>query len=66
VPGPVRPWTAHATALRMLNNLVASFDRRGDVMGAIRAAELRLELPAAPEERGRLADEALALRARLN
>jgi regulator of sirC expression with transglutaminase-like and TPR domain len=66
VPGPVRPWTAHATALRMLNNLVASFDRRGDVMGAIRAAELRLELPAGDAERGRLADEALALRARLN
>jgi regulator of sirC expression with transglutaminase-like and TPR domain len=64
--GPVRPWTAHATALRMLNNMVAAYTRRGDLMSAIRAAELRLQLPSHGDERERLADEALALRARLN
>ena len=41
----VRPWGPHETALRMLNNLVASYRGRGDIGSAIRTAALRLELP---------------------
>ena len=62
----LRPWGAHETALRMLNNLVGSYTRRNDLGRAIRAAELRLELPL---ERGlaeALAAELRGLRARLN
>lgn len=62
----VRPWGAHETALRMLNNLVGSYTRRNDLGRAIRAAELRLELPL---ERGlaqTLGAELRGLRARLN
>ena len=44
VPSEVRPWAAHETALRMLNNLVDSYTRRNDLGRAIRAAEMRLEL----------------------
>ena len=44
-PALVRPWGPHETALRMLNNLVASYRGRGEVGAAIRAARLRLELP---------------------
>src|SRR3954471_2416163 len=62
----VRPWTPHETAMRMLNNLVPSFRRRGDLAGALRAAELRLELPADPEEHDRVRAELLTLRAQLN
>lgn len=65
-PGPVPAWSAHATALRMLNNLVASLTRRGDLLAAIRAANLRLELPVEGAERERLSCEALGLQARLN
>jgi regulator of sirC expression with transglutaminase-like and TPR domain len=64
-PG-IRPWGAHETALRMLNNLVGSYTRRNDLGRAIRAAELRLELPL---ERGlaqMLVAELRSLRARLN
>jgi hypothetical protein len=42
----VRPWTPHETAMRLLNNLIPAFRRRGDLAGALRAAELRLALPA--------------------
>jgi regulator of sirC expression with transglutaminase-like and TPR domain len=62
----VRAWGAHETALRMLNNLAGSYTRRNDLGRAIRAAELRLELPL---ERGlaeMLAAELRGLRARLN
>jgi len=62
----VRAWGAHETALRMLNNLAGSYTRRNDLGRAIRAAELRLELPL---ERGlaeTLAAELRGLRARLN
>ncbi|HEY8581404.1 MAG TPA: transglutaminase-like domain-containing protein [Capillimicrobium sp.] len=62
----VRPWSAHETALRMLNNLVSSFARRGDVARAIRAAELRLLLPADDATIDHNRREALSLRARLN
>lgn len=62
----VRPWGPHETALRMLNNLVASFSRRGQLAQAIRAAEMRLLLPIEPGDMERLTLEARALRARLN
>ena len=61
------PWTsAHDIAMRMLNNLVGSFHRRGDLASAIRAADLRLELRAPDQLRDTLRAEARALRARLN
>jgi regulator of sirC expression with transglutaminase-like and TPR domain len=62
----VRPWSAHETALRMLNNLVGSYSRRSDLGRAIRAAEMRMELvvDGAPTEA--LGAELRALRARLN
>jgi len=65
-PGAARPWPAQAIARRILNNLVASFTARGDLYAAIRAAELRLALPASGDERRRLSADVLGLRARLN
>ena len=65
-PRDVRPWGAHETALRMLNNLVGSFDRRADLMRAIKAAELRLELPLDRRQAEALGIELGSLRARLN
>ena len=65
-PAFVRPWTPHETAMRMLNNLVPAFRRRGDLAGALRAAELRLALPADAGERDRLHAELATLRAHLN
>lgn len=62
----VRPWGAHETVLRMLNNLVGSYTRRHDLGRAIRAAELRLELALEPRLEEALAAELRALRARLN
>lgn len=69
VPGfeDVRPWGPHETALRMLNNLVGSYTRRNDIGRAIRAAEMRLELPVEdPATVEALGAELRALRARLN
>ena len=65
-PEIVRPWTPHETALRMLNNLVGAYARRGDVGSAIRAAELRLTLPLGDSARESLVGELRSLRARLN
>jgi len=65
-PREVRPWGAHETALRMLNNLVNSFGRRADLMRTIQAAELRLALPLDPPVEEKLQIELGALRARLN
>lgn len=62
----VRPWTAHETAMRMLNNLVGSYERRGQVPLALRAAELRLLLPADAPLRDVLERELAQIRARLN
>jgi regulator of sirC expression with transglutaminase-like and TPR domain len=62
----VRPWSNHETALRMLNNLVGSYMRRGDLSRAIRVAEMRLDLPLAEQEEAALGAELRALRARLN
>ncbi|MDQ3768852.1 MAG: hypothetical protein M3370_05145 [Actinomycetota bacterium] len=62
----LRPWSAHEIALRMLNNLVAAYQRRADLCAAIRGAELRLALPLQAPLRPNLEAELLALRARLN
>jgi regulator of sirC expression with transglutaminase-like and TPR domain len=62
----LRPWPAQEIAMRMLNNLVGSFERRGDLAAAIRAAAMRRELPTLPAQDRRLEAELRALRARLN
>jgi len=64
--GLVRPWRAHEVAMRMLNNLVMAYDRRGDVGAAIHAARLRLALPAEASHRDILYAELRAMQARLN
>jgi regulator of sirC expression with transglutaminase-like and TPR domain len=65
-PAGARPWSAHETGLRMLNNLVGSYTRRSDLGRAIRAAELRLVLPLERELAEALGAELRGLRARLN
>jgi regulator of sirC expression with transglutaminase-like and TPR domain len=62
----IRPWGAHETALRMLDNLVGSYTRRNDLGRAIRAAEMRLELALEPGLAEALAAQLQGLRARLN
>ncbi len=65
-PRFVRPWSAHETVLRMLNNLVGSYSRRADLSRTIHAAELRLALPLEEPKVYALRTELGALRARLN
>jgi regulator of sirC expression with transglutaminase-like and TPR domain len=66
-PDPlVRPWSPHETAMRMLNNLVGSFQRRGDIGAAIRAGELRVALPAEESLTESLRADLRAMQARLN
>jgi regulator of sirC expression with transglutaminase-like and TPR domain len=66
-PDPlVRPWSPHETLMRMLNNLVGSFQRRGDIGAAIRAAEMRVELPAEESLADALRADLRAMQARLN
>jgi regulator of sirC expression with transglutaminase-like and TPR domain len=62
----VRPWRAAEIVMRMLNNLVAAYDRRGDIGAAIHAARLRLALPTAASQRDMLQAELQAFQARLN
>jgi hypothetical protein len=50
----------------MLNNLVGSYQRRGNVAAAIRAGELRLALPAEESLHDALRTELRSLQARLN
>jgi hypothetical protein len=52
--------------MRMLNNLVIAYDRRGDISAAIHAAELRLALPAEASHRDVLHAQLRAMLARLN
>ena len=66
VTADLRPWSAHQTALRMLNNLLGSYERRADLSRAIRVAEMRLELPLGEAEEATFGAEMRALRARLN
>jgi regulator of sirC expression with transglutaminase-like and TPR domain len=62
----LRPWRAHEIAMRMLNNLVLAYQRRGDLGAAIRAASLRLMLGADDPLRKTLLVELRALQSRLN
>jgi regulator of sirC expression with transglutaminase-like and TPR domain len=63
----VRPWGAHEIAMRMLNNLVAAYDRRGDLTRTLHAATLRLVLPVAdPRLEATLKAELRAIQVRLN
>jgi regulator of sirC expression with transglutaminase-like and TPR domain len=64
--GALRPWRPHEIAIRMLNNLVGSYQRRADLTAAIRAASMRLALPAEPTLQTTLKTELRALQARLN
>lgn len=63
---PVKPWRPHEIGLRMLNNLVGSYERRGDLVRTLKAAEMRLELPVDPAVRDQLETELRGLRSRLN
>jgi regulator of sirC expression with transglutaminase-like and TPR domain len=66
-PDPlVRPWSPHETVMRMLNNLVGSYQRRGDIGKAIRAGELRTQLPAEESLSEAMRAELRAMQARLN
>jgi regulator of sirC expression with transglutaminase-like and TPR domain len=62
----LRPWAPAEIAMRMLNNLVGSYQRRGHLGAAITAARLRLDLPAEEPVRASLQAELRRLRARLN
>ncbi|MGZ6557848.1 MAG: hypothetical protein ACXVEY_13525, partial [Actinomycetota bacterium] len=62
----VRPWHAHEVVMRMLNNLVMAYHRRGDLGTAIHAATLRLVLSADASHRDILQGELRAMQARLN
>ena len=65
-PPGLRPSGAHETAARMLNNLVGSYQRRGDLSREIRAAEMRLDLQLDESSRALFEAELRSLRARLN
>lgn len=62
----MRLWAAREIALLMLNNLVTAYKRRGDLGAAIRAADMRIALPAEEPLRAAQRAELLAPRARLN
>ncbi|MDQ6779193.1 MAG: transglutaminase-like domain-containing protein [Actinomycetota bacterium] len=62
----VRPWSAHEIVMRMLNNLVSAYQRRGDLGGALKAGRMRLTLPAYDSHRAILEAEVRAMEARLN
>jgi regulator of sirC expression with transglutaminase-like and TPR domain len=62
----VRPWRPHEIAMRMLNNLVGSYNRRANLTAALRAAAMRLSLPADEAMKATLQAELRALQARLN
>jgi regulator of sirC expression with transglutaminase-like and TPR domain len=65
-PEVARPWRPHEIAMRMLNNLVGSYERRANLTAAIHAARMRLMLPAEPPFETTLRAELRALEARLN
>ncbi len=65
-PKLVRPWRTHEIAMRILNNLLASYQRRGNLTNSIRAAKMRLMLPASEAQRKTLAAELRGLLAQLN
>ena len=65
-PGLVRPWRPAEIAMRMLNNLFSAFQRRSDLSNAIRAARMRLALPAEQSLRDTLRADLISVEARLN
>ena len=65
-PSTLRPWSTTAIAMRMLNNLTRAYQRRGSLPATLRAAEMRLALPAAAAQRESLEAELRSLRSRLN
>jgi hypothetical protein len=66
-PLPGMSWRcSHEVCFIALSKLSRLFCLTGDIAGALRAAELRAELPVAPRVAGQLAFEADALRANLN
>jgi regulator of sirC expression with transglutaminase-like and TPR domain len=62
----VRPWSVHQVAMRMLNNLVMAFERRGNLGAALQAARMRTVLPASAAELDGLRHELRVLQSRLN
>lgn len=66
VPAAAAPTSAHLTALRMCSNLVASYERRGDVGRMLTAARLRLDLPLDERDRRVMEFEFKRLAARTN
>lgn len=66
VPAATAPTSAHLTALRMCSNLVASYERRGDVGRMLTAARLRLDLPLDERDRRVMEFEFKRLAARTN
>jgi hypothetical protein len=52
--------------MRVLNNLVVGYQRRGNLAAALRAAEMRLALPSTDELTETLEAELRGLQARLN
>lgn len=64
--GDLVPTPAPATVLRMLSNLVAAYERRGDLAPMLQAARLRLDLPLDPRDRRVMEFEVRRLGARLN
>jgi regulator of sirC expression with transglutaminase-like and TPR domain len=63
----IRPWDAPEIAMRMLNNLIAAYQRRGDLGRALHAAEMRLALPTAESQSSDvLKAELRSLQAQLN
>jgi hypothetical protein len=65
-PAAVRPWGPHEIAMRILNNLIAAYSRRGNVGAAIAAARMRLMLPAPESMKDTLQSELRTLQASLN
>lgn len=65
-PELVRPWGPHEIAMRILNNLVAAYQRRGDLANALHAAAMRLKLPPGLQPQADLHRELRALQSRLN
>jgi regulator of sirC expression with transglutaminase-like and TPR domain len=62
----VRPWSPHEIVMRMLNNLVGSYQRRGNIGAAIRAGEMRVTLAAEDSVAKALLADLRAMQARLN
>ena len=65
-PAAAVPTSPHLTALRMCSNLVAAYERRGDIGRMLTAARLRLDLPLDERDRRVMEFEFKRLSARTN